>query len=804
MARLRGIHPELKTIVEEVQQSLEKIRRKSLEEHEQYLASLEPKSITVTSLDRLLNQFAPLQLVVDRATAKRVSLTRKLLTSCTTLFNAHDVVRRAENMDSSISTVDRIARSFVIDKRVYVPHNEWTTRHDAVLIMAIAKHGWIEHEMCCRAITEDRSIKWGAPFDTKPNHFKSSTARGVDDGTLLRVANRAAMFLTTEKEAMEATKDFREALVVGTYGLRMRPSTEENAAAVWEVDESRFAEIKRGREEVGQTDEDFVDLPTKKDLVKRAKSLLSKPIVLSENDKDTPKKPEETFEHGYQVLDQDNPSNLLLAEILRGLIRVSFNNSEKRRQIGRTLMLAASNEAKSRIEDYETTDQKNSIEIKAMERIIEHFSFSNRFSQTQPVQSKNVLRAILGMAPVTPKRGSKHLFPPEKAPLPIETVRNKKAKPRKLRERSLRDTGATGDKAISDAISLVAADDEAVSKMLAGKNFIQLSAPETLLLTVVCSQGLPIWTEHWRDLIDADGIVPEKQGPGFQNAISFWGMGQVFEAAAHVWHQSAMLKLESKQTSFLQKYAGIADFDPEKQEARKKLALLEQDEQRKRILLATVIDYKNHPRKLAKKCVMLLESIRNSMGTIESIAKKSASKIAALKKTENHLGPFVLEWLTEEIHRWAESLELVDISGRPLSYTAADFAPDPRHGIELHSIAALMDKDGCRAVFAQVAQQSRVREIFLKSTPEDISLLLTNACHNHAEIDEWEDRPSWWGQSIPCSYSIQHDYLILDSLLEYGYSGIEETLAQFNLEQGVEVSVVSACLLHYLFFDFAN
>jgi hypothetical protein len=268
-------------------------------------------------------------------------------------------------------------------------------------------------------------------------------------------------------------------------------------------------------------------------------------------------------------------------------------------------------------------------------------------------------------------------------------------------------------------------------------------------------------------------------------------MGQVFEAAANVWHHTSCDKMENSQASFLEHYSNVPDDDAVKQNARKKLAVLEQDESRKRLSLAVAGDYKNNPEKLAKKCVMLLASLRNHMGPVESIVGKSPSKIAKLNKSENGLGPFVLEWLTDEIRRWADSLKLVDVKGQPLSYTAADFAPSNDDGPDLNAIAALMDRKACRTVFSQVAQQSRVREVFLKNTDTGVKFLLRNAIRDFADPSEWAYKPSWWGNAAsdsPDEYSVMHDFVVLDSLLEYGYSGIEETLATLKEQQGFEVS----------------
>lgn len=797
MLALVSIHPELASTVDMVQQSLAMLKRRDEQEKSSHLARIASNTLTLDDLERHLHHFAPLQLLVDRGTSKRLGLVKRLLTTCATLFNAHDIVLKAKTDTVGVgSPADKIAQSLMIDKRMYLPLPGWTANHDAVLILAIAKHGWIEHDACCRAITADKTTKWGPPFDgDEPQQMADITSEDNNANTIVDVAKRVAKFFTTERETLDSLKDFKEALLVKSYCLKFMPATEDEAA-MWDVDENT---LRGANSDETHNKGEVVDLPTKKELVKRAKTILAKRITLVNR---VPVAPQvvEKVDHGYQILDVKDPANVFLAETLRLLIKVSFNNSGKRRQLGRRLMNAAINEAKNRAEDIASKTPSNIVAIEGMKSVCEHCSFANRYVQTLPVQAKNVIRAMLGLPLVTPKTGSS-LFPPVRATLTIEslpstnetsTKSKPKAKPKlkKQRQKKNRNKGASGDIAISNAMAAVANEASAKAQVLAG-TCIQLSAPETLLLTVVCSQGLPIWTDNWHDLIDSTQLIPEKQGPGFQNAISWWGMGQVFEAAANVWHHTAFNKLQNNRTSFIDHFDNVPDTDVVKINAKKKLEVLEQDENRKRLSLAVAGDYKNNPEKLAKKCIMLLESLRNHMGPVESIIGKSASKIAKLNKSENGLGPFVLEWLTHEIRRWAESLKLVDAMGQPLSYTASDFTPDDRNGTELHAIAALMDRKSCRTVFSQVAQQSRVREVFLKNTETGIKFLLRNAIQDFADPNQWDYKPRWWGNPVGGStenYSVTHDFAVLDSLLEYGYSGIEETLAGFKEQQGFEVS----------------
>ena len=762
MAAASIIHPQLNSIVEEIRLALATRLKRDAEESAIQLSLLEVGSVIMVSLEKFMNQFAPLQLIVDRATTRRLNLTKKLLVTCSALTNAYDIVSQAVLSVSPGSICEKISRSLNIERRIPLPHPAWTVKHDAVLIQAIAKHGWIEFDACCRAITEDPGIEWGAPFDGVGGQRVASAKDEVHAGVLSTVAERVTQFLTAERDVLDALKDFREAILVKTYGLKKLSGKGEHGVGVWKVDKTQIGAFST---EADATDS--VELPTKKDLVKRAKMILAKRIILSTQPV-LPSRPEPKVDHDFFVLDQKDPANVFLAEIMRALIKVSFT---KRRQVGRRLMNSAITEAKNRISDLESAHSKDSECVAGMARIVEHCLLANRYIQTLSIQAKNVVRAILGQSPSAPK-GGLGCFPPERAAVegllhgaqPVTS--NPKTK--KFRVKKEREKGASGDIAISEAINAVAFDGSCV----------RLSAPETLLLSVVCSQGLPVWTEDWRDLIDSSKLVPEKQGPGFQNAISWWGMGQVFEAAAKVWHHTALKKLESLQVSFIEKYGSLADTDISKQEAQKKLHDLKHDETRKRMALAIAGDYKSNPEKLAKKCIMLLESLRNHMGPVETILGKTQARIVTLHKTENGLGPFVLEWLSDEIRRWAESLALVDDEGQPFSLTAADFPPSHQNGEVHHERAAIMNPKCCRSVFSQVAQQSRVRDVFLKNTEQCVKSLLKIAVRDFAPAEAWEHAPDWWGKTpdTTATYSVESDYLVLHSLLEFGYSGIDSAV----------------------------
>jgi hypothetical protein len=774
---LPAMYPELVNTVQYVQSTISSQNKLEEEQNALQLKQLESVAISASSLQDFLRKFAPLQLLVDRLTLKRIGLGKRILFSTNIMFNAHDVMRQAQLLHSNMSVTQHIAQSINLDKRILPPHPLWNSSHDAVLIQAIAKHGWIEFDSCCRAIVDDSSIVWGSPFDGETRNNTLSSDVHVDPERLTRVARRAANFLTTERDVLNIVKEFREVTLVKTYSLVKKTLNEERFGLVWEVDASRVDSESHERDRQG------VDLPTKKDLLKRAKMILVSQIKLLAAVSVAPTEANQNVKHEFNIIDQKNVLNLLLVEILRSLVNLSFSSSGKRRQIARRLLNSAISEAKSRIKDLEQQPESDVDSIHGMGKIIDHCVLVNRYTHTQPIQAKNVLRAILSLPLVPPKTGTS-FFPPETVasnPGNPSVGDNSLLKQKRIRNKKLRNHGASGDIAISDAMSQIYDESQRNSLLSEGKH-LQLTAIEVLLLTVVCSQGLPIWTDRWLDLIDPSDIQPESQGPGFMNAISWWGMGQVLEAAAIAWHHTAVRKLEAHEKALADRKGTFPDNDLTKKAASTKLNALRQDVMRKRAALSTAGDYRRHPGKLAKKCVMLLECLRGHMGPVEALAGKNHSRILKLNSTENGLGPFVLEWLSDEIRRWATALAIIDDRGQPFSFVAADFTLGLKEKVH-NELAALMDSTSCRSVFAQIAQLSRVRSIFLKNTQEIVRSSLSVAVQDFSPVIAWNDAPDWWGNSssevVP--YSIDHDLIILDALLEYGYNGIEDTFSELEL-----------------------
>ncbi len=209
------------------------------------IAKLDLKSVSAESLKSFLIQHAPMQLLGDRKMANRIVLSKRLLNKLVLLHAVHNVralfVSYTINIFFSmltillfnplalqaVSIVDSVsqpndppkARILALSKSINInhhrsslPHSEWTLLHDAILICAVTKHGWIDSHSSWSAIENDRTIRWGSPFeasddingDEKKSAELDPTAESKSQAyfdDLHNTASRAITFLSKLSES---------------------------------------------------------------------------------------------------------------------------------------------------------------------------------------------------------------------------------------------------------------------------------------------------------------------------------------------------------------------------------------------------------------------------------------------------------------------------------------------------------------------------------------------------------------------------------------------------------------------------
>ncbi len=314
------------------------------------------------------------------------------------------------------------------------------------------------------------------------------------------------------------------------------------------------------------------------------------------------------------------------------------------------------------------------------------------------------------------------------------------------------------------ALSLYADDKDGV------KDCLRLTSTEILMLTVLASQGLPVFSDDWNPLIRSEALVAEKRNEdeGEDFRIFYFAMTQVMRAAAEVWLGIAKRKL----TQAVLIHNDTHEISEKDQET---IAVLKKDHDAKEMTLTEAKIYNDDPLLFAKKCIMLLEAIRKNMGPVD-LQYAGEKKIRQLNKSENGLGTKVLHWFSRDLQKWAVPIEVLDEAGNVKSATSIAANKDHPQSRD----AALMTKRDCRTVFIQIAQQTRLRSIFSKHRMERLSNELIPKVLKQSSFNatEWEESPTWWNAVTDdeSGCHCQDDIDLLVGILQYGYGGFDSLL----------------------------
>jgi hypothetical protein len=186
---------------------------------------------------------------------------------------------------------------------------------------------------------------------------------------------------------------------------------------------------------------------------------------------------------------------------------------------------------------------------------------------------------------------------------------------------------------------------------------------EMLLLSALCSRGLPVWEQPNHKSTDAR---PEGAGSGIY-MFTWSDFGSLLARAAKDWH------------AWIYSSSDLAVND----DCRAGL--------RATVLAAS---YKTDPEELARRTTSLLEKLRNFMDPDDS-------GISAR--------------FEEELCRWALTLSIADKRLHPVAYTASDFvSAHPQYARDDDfKTACVFDTQSCHHIILQVAHMSRLRSVFL-------------------------------------------------------------------------------------------
>ena len=739
-------------------------------------------NVNAKSLSIFLKEFAPFQLLRDRSKKRKLYLPRKNLDVLLYLHNAHFLIAQVKTKHEGLQRDTDLSKLLNVSPKAALPHPLWKPIHDAVLIHAIAKHGWIDRESSCLSITADASIMWGWPFDqgnAASSKDASSSKTDMSEKTqtdnkcfkrdeLITAANRVLSVLNTDHIFLEL-KGFNYNLVMKSYGITQRSFSSENSdeeQSKWVLDVANFGSeteqtTSSVKQDASNESDQVTELPTRKDLVRRAKTVLSRSSLLAISTTKTSFSSTVidavSFSHEFGVLDQSNRCNIFLAELIRALVKLRPSQIS----ITQQALIIAQREADFRYKDITLINEKgnkDSVETKDLKKVIEHLTFiRNNIPLTRT--SKNILRVIVGNDPIRSKNPSEALFLEAKLQpvpkLPVTSAKKKisvkppvkEHKQKKIKQKDC----ASGDTAINRALSIGRRKVQKNSEHEEEVSFLKLTTIEVLLMSVICSQGIPVFDNDWENLVSGEKKQME------ECTINWHTIAGILKLATEQWLSISKRKLSSA-------IEGLSGLPKDE----KKIEHLQIDVKIRTVSVTEAEFLFQNKKQLAKKAVMLLEKIRLRMGGIEYQKKKSKNG----NIINYGLGPHVLQWATEHLVKWAEALEICK-NGRPLSSTGAEYMADMPEIVP----CAYLDKKTCKAIFMQLSQQTCLRSYFIKNSANEICGVVSKAIRSVGTSgDKWDGCPIWWGRDS--GKDSNDDFELLSGILKFGYGGFDSMLRE--------------------------
>jgi hypothetical protein len=841
----RSAHPDLASMCDNIlalqESSKLEAEESSIKQRAHHLG-LRLDNVTPEKLHSFVEKYAPLQLVAERVRSKHNRLKlRKIVDNCGLMSSIAALVERTSAASDASVDLQGLEAAVQIDKRLALPHPAWTSRHDAILIRAIFKHGWIDQSSSFRAIAEDSDITWGPPFDLQDDMVSSAVPTNLDDAEELRAtAFRAATFISKNRELIEEFKGFNHTAVKRSYGLVLSDEPEDPAkestkheapqSHVWVVDFSALVGAAAESKGTGKLEPE--DLPTAKDLLRRAKLLLSRCGVAPGAVPDTcTSRVNDRQGHDFAVLDQSDRCNIFLAELLRGLVKAKSSTKENRK-----FCLAASQEATDRVKSIKALMVRHPSEasqlsksLTDMSRIVQHLDVVLQNLQKSARQFKNVIRAILGLDLDPGRNPDEPMFPVSK-PKPTNAFTKRAGNAVKSdgspgngkRSTTKADAGkstsvkskvvahspmpmgpkTTGEMAIENSQGKL------WSRRSQGGPFLQLTEIEIRILAVACSKGLPVWNDKVDWVITGGG----GSGPSSSSASRSRPYALTWaEFGRHVSeHARSMLDQQAARVNRLEDDIATRPPDQLNTQVRYRLRVEESTRDVRERAFEQAEDYANEPETLAKKTLMMISKVREMAVDTPPVASSSASSSTSPNSTKGKTG--VLGWLRDDLRRWGKSLDVSDETGDPFALTAVDFqddvAEEERSAIEVSSV---LNVDGCWGVLEQVALMSRLRSIFLSCERGAKQRILEGAVDainggggggsgissssSSSSKTKWASQPEWWAarEGHGGRATLHHDQLLLERLMHSGFDGVLLDQKSYGVGGDVVRALIRCC-----------
>jgi len=772
------LHPDISDLIQQTLKKLEEARLESDKINNRQLEkdlSLTVSTADINALEDFLKKYGSIQLFTERTRSRRspkMLMGKRFLASCQYVSAASELVMTAERskhlVKNNDSYDDPLIRHIAVDERTNLPCSGWTPKHDAILVRAIAKHGWLDIDRSLNKIVNDQSITWGPPFEKVEDNPMEGKPKSPPDSRVAEVqavAKRTAAILNEHEETFTTSKGFNKDLLAKIYSL-IRSSADPDRPE----DKERWATVdssqsKKSAEEIDdEEDSDGVtDLPAKKLLLTRAKKVMHRPLdVLSEggvlkvafqpfsaNGSAGAQDKKDEISHNYAVIDQDNDCNLLIVQLLRFIINthpgshtaahvVAFDLAEK--EIGINL-------------------EKSSADDQAKWKMIfDQISLARReITKTSVVsQGKNILRVMIGDQPKALKAGP--LFPVEIDEK--ENIQNGvsiRGNKRVIKKSAGEKTEA--EKAIARALKKATDTNDgnntfgnSADKSALG---LQLTLGEVTMLCAMCSEGIPLSSVE-----KGKGDVLLANRKTWKDFSKSWLaiVNEQYAVAEKLVDQcnKALIKAQAKNTQAHDVETLAVNL------AKAEKTLKDREE-----ALNIVKVFENDLEGLAKKGMMLVECVRRSgFGLTSSVDGKATHKF------ENFLGPKIPVWFKNELDKAFREEGLRTPNGRPLAIITADVAKgNAEHNDSV--IGAFLDKKGARQITSQIALMTRLQSILRANNEEGFRKKIDRAMTGSARFKEaWDNKPKWWDDS---SENHNHTFMLLTRLGEHGFAKVMTT-----------------------------
>jgi hypothetical protein len=177
--------------------------------------------------------------------------------------------------------------------------------------------------------------------------------------------------------------------------------------------------------------------------------------------------------------------------------------------------------------------------------------------------------------------------------------------------------------------------------------------------------------------------------------------------------------------------------------------------------LSQAKEYVCEPEVLAKKTIMLLAAVCKDYTRANSPVSFSC---------DHGVGSEVSQRFSEEINKWAKSLDLLDHYGRALAFTAIDFLDDiPQSQRCKVDISALLNRQDALTIMAQIAMLWKLRCVRLMYSSSNLAEFVAKAVKLLDINRAWEEKPVDW--------SAAHDVELINRIVNCGLTEqIQESL----------------------------